>query len=55
MTYMPVRVMDPDVQTWLNTKKNKSETTRKALQLLFQKEKQEQYSTQDKKIVVSDA
>ncbi len=55
MTYMPVRVTDPDIQTWLNTKKNKSETTRKALQLLFQKEKQEEYSKQGKTIVISDA
>lgn len=55
MTYMPVRVMDPDIQSWLNSKKNKSETTRKALQLLFQKEKQEEYTHQDKKIVISDA
>ena len=52
---MPVRVMDPDIQSWLNSKKNKSETTRKALQLLFQKEKQDEYSKQDRKIVITDA
>jgi len=34
---------------WLQTKKNKSETTREALKLLYQKELQEQYKTQEKK------
>ncbi len=48
------RITDPDIQSWLNTKKNKSDTTRKALRLLYQAELQQQYSKQDKKIVISD-
>jgi len=49
------RINDPDIQSWLNTKKNKSDTTRKALRLLYQTELQHEYSNQDKKIVVTDA
>jgi len=49
------RINDPDIQTWLNTKKNKSDTTRAALRLLYQKELQEKYSTQGRKIVITDA
>jgi len=49
------RITDPDIQSWLNTKKNKSDTTRKALRLLYQSELQQKYTKQDKKIVVTDA
>lgn len=41
------RINDVEIQEWLKTKKNKSEVTRKALKLLYQKELQEQYKTQD--------
>jgi len=49
------RINDPDIQTWLNTKKNKSDTTRKALHLLYQKELQEKYTKDKPRIMISDA
>ena len=50
-----IRINDPEIQSWLNSKKNKSDTTRAALKLLYQKELQEKYSKQDTKIVITDA
>jgi len=49
------RITEPEIQTWLNTKKNKSNTTREALRLLYQKELQEKYANQKPQIVISDA
>ena len=52
MTLTAFRINEPEIEQWYNKKKNKSDTTRKALQLLYQKELQEQYSKQDSKIKV---
>jgi len=49
MGYQVYRINDNKIKDWLQTKKNKSETTRKALELLYQKELQEQYEKQDVK------
>ncbi len=35
MTKIDTRLNDPDLQAWLKTKKNKSETTREALKMLY--------------------
>jgi len=47
------RITDPDIQTWLSAKKNKSEVTRKALKLLYEKELQADYIKQEIKPKVS--
>ena len=49
------RIDDKEIVEWLSSKKNKSEVTRKALKLLYQKELQEEFKKQDVKIVVTDA
>jgi len=49
------RITEPEIQAWLNTKKNKSNTTREALKLLYRKELQEKYTKQKPQIVITDA
>ena len=49
------RINEPEIIEWLKTKKNKSNTTRKALKLLYQKELQEKYAKQKPQIVITDA
>lgn len=44
-----VRINEPEIQEWLNKKKNKSKTHRQALRLLYQKELQDNFKKQDKK------
>lgn len=55
MTLTAFRINEPEIETWYNKKKNKSDTTRKALKMLYQKELQEEYAKQKPKIVISDA
>jgi len=47
------RINEKEIEDWLSSKKNKSETTRKALKLLYQKELQENYKEQEMKPKVS--
>ena len=55
MTLSAFRINEPEIEQWYNKKKNKSDTTRKALKMLYQKELQDDYKQQDLKIVVTDA
>jgi len=49
VTLTAFRINEPEVEEWYKTKKNKSETMRKALKELYQKEMQEQYKKQGTK------
>ena len=52
MTLSAFRINEPEIEQWYNKKKNKSDTTRKALKMLYQNELQDDYKQLDLKIVV---
>lgn len=53
MTHLNFKINDPDIDKWLESKKNKSAVCKEALTTLYKKELQEQYKKQNVKPKVS--